>query len=178
MIQLREMVDEVLQNVKLDFLHLDVRNGILFLAGTCGKPYINIYGINVPKKINSKERDYIFKIVNKYITKNINDIKWVIDKKINKIKPEDVIPFNCSNQRDGNNNFKYSINIGNNNISISLMDNKLYLNRNLNNVLFDIISQIILDKDIYLKALKLYKKAHEEYIVIENEIIKLSRCNI
>jgi hypothetical protein len=75
MLELRDMVQEVLDNVGLNDLHVSKDSSKnLTIVGDCGKPLATIHSIQVPNRLSIKSRQLIVKYFNKWINTHKDDL--------------------------------------------------------------------------------------------------------
>jgi hypothetical protein len=176
MLLLRKLTENVLMKIGLGELHLsrDAKSSRLLLAGPCGLPLVTLYGIDVPKNLTGKERDYVFRLVETYIVENAKDIKFLFDirkKKRNAPKRK----YNISSVGYGVSGYK-------------LIDDKFGARLNTDTGKIDFETRSFLSKpeiikylsktDEYTKALLAYKKEQDEEAILDEKIREMSTCII
>ena len=94
MLRVRAEIEPFLEEKGLGEFHINrVTNGTLQLVGPCGKPIFTMYGLEIPTKLTSKDREYVVKYIKETISKKLSNIKESIKlyKELQKLE-DDYIP--------------------------------------------------------------------------------------
>ena len=197
MLQLRRMIDEVLDDLNISSLHLE-RGGNRnpMLVTECGIRVLNIMGITLPANLNKKDREYAFKLISNYLYKNKEDVLWVVDNLKHPINLNEASKYSISISEIGNRIFKNGMWVyderkglrltlildGNNSNKIIVMlkdyDNpskwEYYFSNYKKHQIEDVFnktSELITEMDKYIKTWKEYNKR-------QKKMAKITSCTI
>jgi hypothetical protein len=169
MILLRKAVDEKLQEVNLEFLHLTFNNNTLFLSGECGKNYITIRGVEVKNKLTNTEREYVITLVNNWIDNNVEKINRILELyNLTAVKYPEDSEISYYTVISGAPYLKYK--------GISFYPDKIYTHAS--SVKLSDMIYFINNLDKFKKLLKAYTKYVKEQEVYNKELRELNTCNI
>ena len=184
MLQLREKVEELLNNSNLGFLHIERnQSGQLVLAGECGQPLVTIKGVSVPSAINAKEREYLWTLINRFISGKLEDIKIIIEHKRNPIDPDSVsdkygfehvnIDVEGSIQRSTHDL------PGGDTVHIAFGKKKMYIaSKQYSMVSFKDMSKVLAGEDMYRKVLIKYELLYKKQKAMNAVVNALQTCTI
>ena len=185
MLQLREKVEELLNNSGLGFLHIERNSDAqLVLAGECGQPLVIIKGVTVPTTINNKEREYLWTLINRFISNKLDDIKIIIEHKRNPIIPEDVSDkYNFDHvDVDGEGNLPrllYDLPGKGNRVYVTLGKKEIYVSTVGYTILsFKNMQRVLVNMSEYKKILTKYEALYQKQKATDKIVNALQTCTI
>lgn len=193
MLQLRQMIDSVLDEMGFEFLHLErSHNGEPVLTSVCGKPVISLLGITLPARLTTKERDYAYTLIQGYCVEKEDDINWMIKVRANPIDLNTVTDYSITHAtigghykwENGRQEYKTDTSVKH----FTLTDEKFEIRWPVNDndysyrisdfVDIDAIHNSIAKIDIYKSAIQIYYDKWQEKNKLDKRIQEISTCQI
>ena len=185
MLQLRERLDTVLDNVGLDTLHLDRQDkiGTPVLLTQCGKPVLTIQGVTLPARLNSKERDYVYRILSNYIQNNLDDILWIMKASKERIDLNNISKYNISHRNtygsfSNKDAYKFSLVDSFLIHCIYVEEKNHYEMYTPHGVTLNDVLASLKNIEEYKKELRIYYEAFREQTKVDEKIARLSTCTV